>query len=242
MAERNYTDEHQDNGHRKYRYDTDVLMRPYMLTSFQPWLREGSALEMGCYVGDFTEIFLQQFRDLTVVEAAPELVEATRKRVGDGVEFFVDTFEAVALPRKYDNIFLVHTLEHLDDRQLVLRRIRSWLSGGGRFFVAVPNANAPSRQIAVKMGLIEHNAAVTEGERLHGHRITYSLDTLESEVRQAGFKVVHRGGVLFKPLANFQLDKALELGVISKEFMDGCYALGMQYPDLCSSIYLVCEA
>ena len=242
MSERNYTDEHQDNTHRKYRYDTDVLMRPYMFTSFQPWLREGAALEMGCYVGDFTEIFLQRFRDLTVVEAASDLVEVTRRRVGDGVEFFTDTFESVILPRKYDNIFLVHTLEHLDDRQLVLQRIRSWLSEGGRFFVAVPNANAPSRQIAVKMGLIEHNATVTEGERLHGHRITYSLDTLESEVRQAGFKVIHRGGVLFKPLANFQLDKALELGVISKEFMDGCYALGMQYPDLCSSIYLVCES
>nr|GFC16262.1 hypothetical protein [Tanacetum cinerariifolium] len=34
------------------------------------------------------------------------------------------------------------------------------------------------------MGLIEHNSAVTEGERLHGHRITYSLDTLDHEAGQ----------------------------------------------------------
>ncbi|MBT5508454.1 MAG: class I SAM-dependent methyltransferase, partial [Euryarchaeota archaeon] len=94
---------------------------------------------------------------------------------------------------------------------------------------------------AVKMGLITHNAAVTPAEEEHGHRITYTLDTLERDAKEAGLKVVHRSGIFFKALANFQWDRLLETDIISNEYLDGCYELGHQYPELCSSIFLMCE-
>jgi len=53
--------------------------------------------------------------------------------------------------------------------------------------------------------------------------------------------VVYRTGIFFKALANFQWDKLLNTDIISKEYLEGCYALGQQYPDLCSSIFLLCE-
>jgi hypothetical protein len=53
--------------------------------------------------------------------------------------------------------------------------------------------------------------------------------------------VVHRSGIFFKALANFQWDRLLQTDIISKEYLDGCYMLGQQYPDLCSSIFLMCE-
>ena len=91
------------------------------------------------------------------------------------------------------------------------------------------------------MGIISHNSAVTAGEKAHGHHITYSLDTLERDARKAGLNVVHRSGIFFKALANFQWDKILGTDVISKEYLEGCFQLGQQYPDLCSSIFLMCE-
>ena len=124
----------------------------------------------------------------------------------------------------------------------VLRRVnREWLAKSGRFFLVCPNANAPSRQIAVKMGLISHNSAVTRAEAEHGHRITYTLDTLERDARAAGLSVVMRSGIFFKALANFQWDRLLATDIISKEYLEGCYQLGQVYPDLCSSIFLLCE-
>lgn len=241
MTTRDYNKEFQDNAHRSYFYDFDARLRGYMLDTFAPWLIDGPALEMGCFEGAFTALFAERFNDLTVIEAASDLIEVTRKRVDAPIQFICSTFEQAQVEPRYSNIFLIHTLEHLDDRRGVLERVRSWLAPGGRLFIAVPNANAPSRQIAVKMGLIEHNSAVTEGERLHGHRVTYSLDTLEQEVRGAGWTVRQRGGVFFKPLANFQLDKALQSQLIDDRFMDACQALGMVYPDLCASVYVVCE-
>jgi hypothetical protein len=124
----------------------------------------------------------------------------------------------------------------------LLRRVNAeWLTDTGRLFLVCPNANAPSRQIAVRMGLIAHNSAVTPGEREHGHRITYSIDTLERDAVAAGLNVAYRSGVFFKALANFQWDRLLETDIVSKEYLEGCYKLGQVYPDLCSSIFLMCQ-
>jgi hypothetical protein len=54
-------------------------------------------------------------------------------------------------------------------------------------------------------------------------------------------RAASRSGIFFKALANFQWDKLLKTAIISKEYLEGCYKLGQQYPDLCSSIFLMCE-
>ena len=240
LSGRDYEREHRD-GSSKYSYDFDTVLRGYMMRAIDPFLRPGRALELGCYKGDVTELLAQRYENLTVVEASAELVAEARRRVGGNVAFVHSLFETAVLDGSFDAIFLMHTLEHLDDAQLVLRRIRGWMSGGGRLFVVVPNANAPSRQIAVQMGLIPHNSAITDAERAHGHRKTYTLDTLEREVLDAELAVVHRGGVFFKPLANYQFDKLLGGDVITPDYLEGCYRLGMHYPDLCASVFVVCE-
>jgi len=239
-AARDYNLEFQDNT-RKYAYQFDYILRGYMMESFLPFLVKGKALELGCYKGEFTKLILERFSDVTVIEAADELIEYCKVQVSAAVKYIHSTFETVKLDATYDSIFLMHTLEHLDDAVLVLKRINQWLSDRGRLFLVVPNANAPSRQIAVKMGLVPYNSAVIESERLHGHRKTYSLDTLEHEALSGGLKVIHRGGIFFKPLAGSQFDEALAAKIVSAEYLEGCYKLGMIYPDLCASIFLVCE-
>lgn len=241
--ERDYDKEFLDTKDHKYSYNFDFdVMHHYMLKSFQPFFKQGNFLELGSYKGDFTKKFSPYFDDITCVEASPEAVKIAKTVVEPKVKIINSLFEEAVLPEKYDNIVLTHVLEHITDPVAVLKRINDeWLSDTGRFFLVCPNANAPSRQIAVKMGLITHNSAVTPAEFEHGHQITYTLDTLERDARLAGLKVVHRSGIFFKALANFQWDRLLNTDIISKEYLEGCYQLGQQYPDLCSSIFLMCE-
>jgi hypothetical protein len=111
---------------------------------------------------------------------------------------------------------------------------------GGRLFVAVPNAYAASRQIAVAMGLISsdrgdrgRNAARASANPLHG----------DAAKRQAaGLQILDIGGILFKPLANFQFDRVLKDGIVGDDYLNGCYELGKRYPELCASIYVICGA
>jgi 2-polyprenyl-3-methyl-5-hydroxy-6-metoxy-1,4-benzoquinol methylase len=243
MAKRDYNIELKDTKDHKYGYSFDYdVMHPYMLRSFKPFFVKGSLLELGSFKGEFTKRFLPYFNDITCVEASDEAIQDAKEALGTSIAFHQAVFEKVNLPNKYDNIIMTHVLEHVDDPVFVLKRVNDeWLSDTGRFFLVCPNANAPSRQIAVKMGLISHNAAITPAEKEHGHRITYSLDTLERDAVAAGLKVVYKTGIFFKALANFQWDKLLNTDIISKEYLDGCYVLGQQYPDLCSSIFLLCE-
>ena len=163
--------------------------------------------------------------------------------LGSKANVITSLFEEVSLNGQFENIVMTHVLEHLDDPVGVLQRVNSeWLAPNGYFFLVCPNANAPSRQIAVKMGLISHNSAVTPAEAEHGHRCTYSLDTLERDAVAAGLQVVHRSGIFFKALANFQWDQLLQTEIISKDYLDGCFKLGQLYPDLCSSIFLLCKS
>ncbi len=243
VEERNYDAEHQDSEGRKYSYSFDFdVMHPYFLKSFKPFFVKGSLLELGSFKGDFTARLLPHFSDITCVEASLSALEVAKNKLGNKVEFVHSSFEDAELPKCYDNIVLTHVLEHLDDPVRVLKRInKEWMTKDGRLFLVCPNANAPSRQIAVKMGLISHNSAVTVAEAEHGHRCTYSLDTLERDAVSANLDVIHRSGIFFKALANFQWDMLLQTEIVSEEYLEGCYQLGQQYPDLCSSIFLVCK-
>ena len=216
-GKRDYNVEIKDTNDHKYAYGFDFdVMHPYMIKSFEPFFNKGSLLELGSFKGDFTRRFLPYFDDVTCVEASDIAIEEARKKLGDKVKFVNALFEKATLSNRFDNIVLTHVLEHLDDPVLVLKRINNeWLAENGRFFLVCPNANAPSRQIAVKMGLISHNSAVTPAEADHGHRCTYTLDTLERDVVEAGLKVVHRSGIFFKALANFQWDTLATLPLAS---------------------------
>lgn len=240
---RDYNRELNDTSDHKYVYGFDFdVMHHYMIKSFEPFFRKGNLLELGSFQGDFTARLAKYFTDITCVEASDVAVAQAKNRLGSRVTFVNSLFEKVILPRRYDNIVLTHVLEHLDDPVFVLKRINDeWLAEDGRLFLVCPNANAPSRQIAVKMGLITHNTAITPAEAKHGHRRTYTLDTLERDAILAGLQVVRRSGIFFKALANFQWDRLLQTDIISKAYLDGCFKLGQQYPDLCASIFLMCE-
>lgn len=243
MNNRNYDQEIKDTHDRKYAYNFDFdVMHPYMIKSFLPFFKNDDVLELGSFRGDFTELLLKHFKKITCIEASREAFLLASERFGKFVEIHNCLFEEAELSIKYNNIILSHVLEHIDDPVNLIRHIReNWLSDEGLLFIVCPNANAPSRQIAVKMGLITHNTAITDSEFKHGHRITYTLDTLERDAVAGGLKVIYRSGIFFKALANFQWDLLLKTNIISKEYLDGCYALGQQYPDLCSSIMLICK-
>src|ERR1041385_2660082 len=107
---RNHDTEYQDNESRKYAYDFDYRMHRYMIRTLQPFFRSGKALEIGCFEGEMTQLLAKEFDDLTVVDAAPSLIEVARARVPASVKFIHSLAEQAQLDPEYEAIFLVHTL------------------------------------------------------------------------------------------------------------------------------------
>jgi len=245
---KNYNEEIKDNT-RKYAYGFDLdVMHPYMIKSFTPWFKQGSVLELGSYKGDFTKRLLKFFPSITCIEAsadaAYESMVNLKEDVKEGAEVrtIISTFEDAKLNEKYDNIVLTHVLEHIDKPIALLKKIRNeWLADGGRLFIVVPNAYAASRQIAVNMGLMKRAYDVTDAERKQGHVVTYNEYSLEQTVEEAELITIHKSGIFFKAFANFQWDKILKTDIVTPEYLDGCYQLGLRYPELCSSVFFVCN-
>lgn len=238
---RNFNEETHDNSFRNYNYGFDVITRKFLLQEFSKFFNVNSdkVLEVGSYDGSMTELILEYYKEIDVIEAASDMAKVVQDRLGNRVTVYQGMIEEIQTETKYDVIFLIHTLEHVTEPTSVLTKLKSLLSPQGKIFVAVPNANALSRQIAVSMGIINFNHDVPDGEAAQGHLRTYSLDTFLFEFKKANMNVIDSGGVILKAFANFQMDAALSAGIIDGKYITAANNLAKKYPDFATSIYAI---
>ena len=83
------------------------------------------------------------------------------------------------------------------------------------------------------MGLINDFYELTSADLAKGHRRVYDLLALEEEFLSVGYKILHLGGILLKPLSHKQME-AWDLRVV-----DALYEVGKQLPEYCSSLLIV---
>ncbi len=222
----------------------DTAIRKLIVRTFAPYLDpEGRGLQLGIAEGVDTGMLCKRVGELDVVEGSETFLEEGRKRGYPNVRFHFGLFEEFRLEdgqTPYDYVFAVYVLEHVADVAAVLATAKAVLKPGGQLFVVVPNSRALSRQLALHMGLLEDLKALTEHDRNHGHRRVYDRVTLNRDLENAGFRIIAQGGVMLKILADFQLDQLMREGVLEEEHIDGLYRLGLEYPDLCGSLFAVC--
>lgn len=240
VSSRNLDEEFSDNSTRNYQYKFDQIIREKLIARWLPHLDTSKkSLEMGSFDGSMTSQLLDHLPEIDVVEGSKQLCDIVRDKFGGRARVHHAFFESFVPSDLFRQIFLVHGLEHLEAPASVLERASTWLQDDGVILIAVPNANALSRLLAVEMGIVESPQSVTEGERLHGHRITFTQKTLRAVVESAGLEVIEEGGVILKTLANFQFDLALERGIVDEAYISACDALAERFPQFSSSIFIV---
>lgn len=216
-------------------------MRKLIARTFSPYIRGGTALELGCSDGFMTELLAQSVDQLDVIDASEGFIVEAKKRALPNVNFHCSLFEEYETDTRYDYVFASFVLEHVLDVAPVLATVRRHLNPDGRFFAVVPNARALSRQLALHMGLIEELNALTENDLKFGHRRVYDRVHLNRDLEAAGFNQISQGGIMLKILADFQMDELISTEFLKEEHIEGLYSLGLEYPDLCGALFSVCE-
>lgn len=219
----------------------DRLIKTLAVRTFKPYMRtHGNALEFGCCDGFMSALIAPLCDTLTVIDGSKSFIEMAKKRMPANVEFVHTLFEDYAPSKKFDYVFATYVLEHVIDAVAFLSLAKSLLSERGLLFIVVPNARALSRQLARHMGLLESLYSLTPNDVNHGHRRVYDRVTLTRDIDAAGLQQISQGGLLLKLLADFQMDKLIETGILGEQQQEGLYKIGLEYPDLAGSLYAVC--
>jgi len=215
-----------------------LLNIEYRLKAMAPYFLPGAALELGTGGGHCTVKLAEHFSALDSVEGSPILADRLRARaMPKNLTLHVAYFEDFVPPRRYDAIFLIQVLEHLNDPVAVLRKYRDALAPGGRVFITVPNAQSLHRLAAVEMGLLATADTLNEIDLNAGHQRVYTPASLTSDIHRAGLRLLHRGGLFVKPLSNSQIARGW-----TESMIRAFHEIAIALPDHAAEIVAVAEA
>jgi len=191
-----------------------------------------SALEVGCGSGLSTEKLARLFRDLEVIEPSERNIELLQRRVPDVVchKILLENFK---VQRKYDFVFFLNVIEHVEDPIASLTALSHLVKDEGLIFISGPNCMSLNRRAGYKMGLLKSYDQMAPKDYEVGHRRLYTVDMLTDHCNQAGLKVLSMKGMYLKPLSEVQM---IGLG---EEVVRTFYALGEEVPHLCASLLAI---
>lgn len=208
------------------------IKKDIIISLVEPFLDAGAkktGLQLGCANGYETEKLSEKLGSLLVVDGSSNFVEKLQgSNTHNNVTFHLSLFEEFSFPtypHKFDYIFCNYILEHVYETASILSNLKSLMNPGAQLFIVVPNANALSRRIALKMGMIQNLEDLTENDHKHGHRRVYNKESIISDVTKAGFKVNVVKGIIFKILADFQLNQLLTSNFLGRRHIEALQQL-----------------
>ncbi len=211
----------------------DELMIEREIELIRRYNLEGkSALEVGCGSGFSTERLCGLFEDIEVIEPSAKNIELLRRRV-PGItchNVLLEGFESI---RKYDFVFFLNVIEHVEDPISSLQALTHLVKDEGLIFISAPNCMSLNRRAGYKMGLLKSYDQMAPKDYEVGHRRLYTVNMLIDHCGQAGLKVLAMKGIYLKPLSETQM---LRLG---DEVVRAFYALGEEDPHLCACLLAV---
>lgn len=202
-----------------------------------------NVLQLGCSNGYETNRLSDKFLMVDIIDGSSEFIDRLSKiNKSKNLNFICNLFEEYSMKQGqsgYDYIFCNYVLEHVFDSVAVLKNIGETLSTDGIIFAVVPNAMAFSRQLAKKMGMLNNLKSLTENDKIHGHRRVYDVDDIRKDFIESGFEIVDVRGIIFKILADFQLNKMMEQNIIEKSHVYALQEMAGNMTDFCDSILVV---
>jgi len=212
--------------------DFDKLLVGFRYRSIKPYFKGKTALEMGPADGVMTNLLVNDFNSLDLVEGSANLLALIQEY--PNIRKFHALFEEFEPDCIYDTIIMEHVLEHIEHPTEVLRRVQKWLAPGGILIVGVPNAKSFHRLAAVKMGLLKSEYDLNKRDIALGHFRVYDPDKLRADIEEAGLRVCAEGGVYFKPLSNRQIQENW-----SFDMVEAFYQLGKDFSKNAAECFIV---
>lgn len=191
-----------------------------------------TALEVGCGDGLSTEKLCTLFSDIDVIEPSKKNIALLKRRVPH-IKCHNVLLEDFKADRKYDFVFFLNVVEHVEDPVASLRALTHLVNDEGLVFISAPNCMSLNRRAGYKMKLLPNYEQMAPKDLEVGHRRLYTVAMLQDHCDQAGLRVLSMKGMYLKPLSEKQM---IGLG---DDAVRAFYALGEDIPQYCASLLAI---
>ncbi len=220
-------------GNNLYDFDNEIIMNWYSQRIVAESKGSKSLLELGLGHGFSTNAFSKFFDTHVVVEGSQAIIRNFGEMFPECPAQIIESrFEDFFTEERFDVIVMGFILEHVDDPSGIMSRFKRFLAPEGKFYLAVPNAEALNRRLGYHAGLLENMQMLSENDLLLGHKRYYTVASLTEEIHRAGFEIDMMEGIYLKPMTTRQI-VSLNL---DKEIIRALCEVGMNYPELSCGI------
>ena len=169
--------------------------------------RSDKILDLGYGDGLFLK-FLKDHKSLTIIEGSKKLYKKAVQHAAEldsSASIIHNFFEEFEPKEEFDVIIASHVLEHVEDPELLLSKLKKWLTPNGKLIIVVPNAESFHRKLGVIIKLQNRLDELSPRDHAVGHLRVFTLHTLKKMISSQGFKVVGERGFFLKVLSNAQM-------------------------------------
>jgi SAM-dependent methyltransferase len=147
----------------------------WLLNKFKPYLK-GEILEVGCGIGNFTEL-LTEFGKVTAVDISKDYVLELKRNLSNQVEAGLGDIEKGKFffkQKRFDSIICLNVLEHIKNDEQAFKNLHSLLKPKGNLILIVPG----------------HQNLYGEIDKSIDHFRRYDKKTLMKKLEKKGFKIL----------------------------------------------------
>lgn len=213
--------------------ENELILNWYPSRILRQVRKASSLLELGLGHGHSVMQFNSHFEHHVVVEGSQAVIDLfNQKHRSLPVEIVKAFFETFDTDEKFDVIVMGFVLEHVQDPGLLLNKYADLLSPNGKMFITVPNGKCLNRRLGLELGLIDDLYALNENDLVLGHKRQFCRDTLNTLLREHGYRIVSEEGIYLKPLPLNHLKTLPQF----EENLKAMLKVGIDFPDLCVGI------
>jgi len=160
-------------------------IRKILCSSIKSW-EDLKVLEVGAGGGIYTDFLLKQGAEVTCVDICEPILKGNAKAHPEAKYILADA-TAVTLKEKFDLIFAIDIIEHIEDDSLFLENMNKHLRKDGLLIINTQNAFSLNYLIEGTFNFLKGNKNWCGWDPTHVR--FYTLKSLKEKLGRTGFKI-----------------------------------------------------
>lgn len=189
-------------GKFKILHDITPLRIEYIVNIFgRKKLYKTNILDLGCGGGLTCEPLCRLGGNITGVDFIKKNIEVAKKHAEKSnlkIEYLHQNLDSLIIKKKYNIILLLEVLEHLNNWQKIIPKIRKMLKPNGYVIVSTINRNILSKIFAIYFA---ENILHWIPKNTHQYNKLITPEELSMTLKNNNFKVLDVSGMVFNPVS-----------------------------------------